>query len=292
MDTENLVRSVLGSLKQEAKGPLGLFAGALGTLMVTTVGIPEEKITQWFGAKATFTADYVVLSAAALLCMCGVAISVRALRAGTRVDDPVAAPRDAKFECRVLDTLADAALINHHLVSRMFPDGSIDTDHALRAQEKNPCRLIGLIDRDSAEVAGWSSLWPVTVSAGEAIERGRRTDDDLKVDDLLPKSRNSSARYLVLLSFGILPEYRNARECPTRRLGRFAIGHIITNFLKTSDRSIRLVAVAYSAEGERMCKLLGLKPNGCNVTYPTGQRKPVFVGDATMESLIVRSQGF
>ncbi len=266
--------------------------GASASFTLAAIGLPDDRLKAWLGAEATNALPYVVVVGFSLCLVIVAVVTLKATRAVFIQSDPVPAFRKARFACRVLDTSTDAALINHELVQRIFPDGSIETDHALRAQSKNPFRLLGLIDSETDQIAGWSSLWPVTVAAGQAIEQGRRTDDDLKFEDLLPATRNCSTKYLVLLSFGILPEYRNAAECPARRMGRFVIDHIINTFLCSTERSLRLVAVAYSREGERMCRLLGLEPNGCCARYPTGKSKPVFAGDVTIKSLIEISQKF
>lgn len=200
-------------------------------ILAVAVAIPDEEWKIWVGTAGAAAVNYlqIVLGIGFLALLL-----VAAVRTGTRLrpsSDPVPDSPASLFKCRVLDSDEDARLLTEELVARVFPDGSIDPEHSLKAHKKNPRRLVGLIDAKTGQIAGWSSIWPVTVDAGKAIECGKRLDDDLKVEDVLPARSNKKAKYLVLLSFAILPEYRNAAENPVRRFGRFVIDHIIDEFL-------------------------------------------------------------
>jgi len=276
---------------EERRLAFGLPVVSAATALV--MGTPENLQKKLFGpgAGAIFLVVDIVL-----LAVCAFLFMWFFIRVGMRLrppDDPVPKPQKSDFHCRILDTIDEARNLNLNLVPRVFPTSVLPLQEVLKAQEINPRRLCALVETRTGNVVGWSSLWPVTVTAGREIECGRRADEGLTAKDLLPMSRNGTARYVVALSFAVLPEYRwGGRECLALKLGSFVIGHIIEEFLRTTGRSIRFVAVAYTPEGRRLCRHLGLQANGHFADYgPGAGKKPLFAGDVTIATLTRRLAG-
>lgn len=190
------------------------------------------------------------------------------------------------YHCRVLDTYQDAKLLNEKIVPVLFADSSPPVEAALAAQEKNNRRLVAIIHKKSEQIAGWASAWPVKMQSARDLESGKRSDDSLTIDDLLDRRMNNKARCVVILAFGILPEFQKLPDQLFAKLSSYLLWHIHDEFIYSKDRKVRLIAVAYSDEGRRMCEMLGMKPNGCFTRYANGSDpKPVYTIDATQLDL-------
>lgn len=182
-----------------------------------------------------------------------------------------------QFRCRILDTYEDARYLNEEIVPRLFEGVTPPIEAALQAQEINNQRLVGIIDEANQLIAGWAAIWPLKVEAGRRVQTGETPDDRIEISDILPKNYNHRARYLCILAFGILPEYCRLPARLFPKLASAVRWHIHDEFIREPDRTVTLLAVAYSRQGRRMCEMLGMTPNGNFVRYSDGSDpKPIF----------------
>jgi hypothetical protein len=266
----------------ELRSPRGIaLVLVFGTLSVLVAF--DSKWPAWFGASVTGWIDEAQTALGLTTVILAIVVGAGALVALRPARTPFSAPRTGRFRCELLGYDA-AQEINDHLVDLVFPDGTVNRAEAMYAFGLNPRCVIGLIDIETRATAGWSVVCPITIKAGEAIEHGRMLDEDLAWRDLLRQERNGSARYLLLLSFCVLPQYRSSLECPTLRLARAVRDHIAYEFIRTPDRQVRLVAAAYTDEGKDLCKLFGFAENGYYAAYPK-EKRPILVADVTMASI-------
>jgi hypothetical protein len=282
----NFFKRLGAAVREERRLAIGVPSLAFAILGLM-LGIAHEKQVAWLGEAGPRIFALVEIGLCFLLIALFVRFLVNICRRLRLTEGDVFLP--SAFLCRAGVSRDEVRHINVKLVHRIFPDAPIPPDHGLTAHAKNPQRLVVLVKKDTDEIAGWASMWPVSKKVGQAIESGRRNDDDLSPADLLPTHRNGSTTYLLMRAFAVLPEHRIGRENLALKLGCFVLAHIIDEFIRTSDRTIRLVAIAYTEEGAKMCHAIGLKENGHLADYgPKLGKKPVWVADVTMKDLYRR----
>lgn len=282
----NFFKRLGAAVREERQLAIGV-PGLAFAILALMLGIAHEKQVSWLGDAGPGIFALIEIGLCVLLFVLFIRFIVNICRRlGRPDDDPFL---KSAFLCRAGASREEVRHINVNLVHRIFPSAPIPSDHGLTAHTKNPQRLVILVKKDTDEIVGWASLWPVSRKVGQEIESGKRNDDDVSAVDLLPKHRNGSATYLLMRAFAVLPEYRLGRENLALKLGCFVLAHIIDEFIRTPDRTIRLVAIAYTAEGAKMCHAIGLKENGHLADYgPELGKKPVWVADVTMKDLYRR----
>lgn len=283
----NFIWRLGAALREERQLAIGVPGLALAILSLL-VGISEEKQAEWLGPNGPDIFTIVELSLLFLLIVLTILFLVRVALRLRPIADPVPALPKSAFHCKVITNCDEVRHINMNLVCQVFPKAPTPADEGLGAHEKNPRRLIGLVKTDTNEIVGWASVWPVSREAGRDIETGKRNDDELTAADLLPVWRNRNTRYLILRAFAILKAYRQEPDNLALKLGSFLLAHVIDEFICSPDRTIRLVAIAYTKEGAKLCNAFGLKENGHEADYPDIGKKPIWAADVTMKDLYRR----
>ncbi|HEY0622153.1 hypothetical protein [Sphingomonas sp.] len=196
------------------------------------------------------------------------------------------------YYCHVIDTVEGARRLTLDVTSAVFPHSNIPLDVVEAAQQHNNRRLIALVERANGRTVGWATVWPVTPEAGQAVESGKKPDDELVLADLLPRAMNKRAEYIVILAVGLLPSHRNLPGGTLlRTLGRALLWHIHDEFYedKASRKALRILAIGDSPAGRRMCERLGLTANGANARFAkVAELKPVYSAAFTRRELLAK----
>jgi hypothetical protein len=283
------LREARGAIREELSLTLGL-PGFVLVVLGLTLSVNEERQHNLLGKQGPWWFELVEVVLLAIFLGLAAWFVIRVVRRLRPSSDPVPILEAGNFHCRILESAEEARHINADLLHDVFPEAPKPPDQGLTAQAKNNRRLVGLIETKSDKIVGWSSIWPVWNKAGEAVELGERNDDDLTAADIVPRSRNRKVKYLVLLSFGVMPKYRREPGLALK-LGSAVLSHIIEEFLGTTDRSVRLIAIAYTDEGKKLCRRIGLRPNNRWADYGPAGKKPIYVAEVTLLDISRRLGG-
>ena len=243
------------------------------------------------GQPARIVIALAIAAVVAASCWCVFAIFKGLFnRAGDPVGDEDLSQNLAQppYFCHVIDTVEGARRLTLDVTSKVFPISNIPLDVVEAAQQHNNRRLIALVERSSERTVGWATVWPVNPEAGRAVENGSRPDDELVLADLLPRSHNRQAQYVVVLAVGLLESHRNLPGSTLlRKLGSALLWHIHNEFYEDEDgKSLKILAIGDSPAGRRMCERIGLQANGAHAKFANvADPKPVYCAVMTRRNL-------
>lgn len=113
---------------------------------------------------------------------------------------------------------------------------------------------------------------------------GSITEEDLVAEDILPAAENSTAKFALVPAVAVI-------EAGTKRGFRRGLKLMLSfrRFLKEEyfsapDRSITVIAMGYSDDGEKWCERLHLEKKTM-VKYPDNKWYPLFVKQVTRKDL-------
>lgn len=283
--------SSLARLKARFRGALtrSLGTGSLVGLSLASVSIGIISGLQQMldlGTVGTIFFRAAGLVAILVIATCAIVFATEVARFSLAPPPIDFATPPSRFYCRVLDSFADSETLNRTAVAELFAGTSPSLERAMDAQRANNRRLIGILSKDTDEIAGWVAMWPVKAAVARQIEAGTLADDEIPIDQIVRRADNRDARYLAILAVGIREQYRCLPEKLFPKLVNAALWHIHDEFFADDDKPLRIIAVAYSDEGERMCRGFGLSTRGQTVTYSqTSEQKSVYAGDFRREDI-------
>ncbi|WP_037489986.1 hypothetical protein [Sphingobium indicum] len=267
---------IRGAIERSARTRLLFAVGLLCTLIGLISGL-QQMLSLDNRAVPYFRGTGII--AASLITVCLIFWALHFLWSTTKVAPMELSIPPSRFACRVLDTYADSQELNTTAVAELFSDVTPSLEVALEAQKINNRRLVGIIEKSTDTIAGWVAMWPVRAKTGRDIEWGKVADDSIPLDQLLRESENSQARYLVILALGIREQYRCLPDQLFPKLANATLWHIHDTFYANEEKRLTILAVAYTKEGEKMCRMLGLRANGATTNYTNGEaEKPIFAG--------------
>lgn len=121
-----------------------------------------------------------------------------------------------------------------------------------------------ILEDQAGRVLGYINAMPVKPDVFDELLTGKRMDNEVTSDDVLPYSANSEVD-LYLMSIAIDPRARRigqgVEQSGLHRL-MFGLTHFLEDLAK--DRAVfvrRLGAVGWTSEGQRLCEALGMRPH-------------------------------
>lgn len=125
----------------------------------------------------------------------------------------------------------------------------------------NPDIYTFLIDRSSGKPAGYLNAMPVEQDAYERIKRGEVLDNGVQASDVSVFERGQSCR-IYIMSLAVGEQYRRWGDGILQE----AYVQLVTGFIDKLSyywraqgvRVTHLLATAWTPEGEKMCRLLGM----------------------------------
>lgn len=238
-------------------GKLAAVCAASGAAARSLYGQFEEA----FGKNA-FLSDHMVLFLIAAFALAAIFGALHVLNVAPKIFRPRSEP--GRFNARLVRSEQEALALQSEIVRLFFPRSPLPT-RARQAQQKNSERLIGVFEGD--DVVGYCALWPVRREIGLALLAGQMTDDDLMPEHLISTEENKTAEFIVIVGIGVLPEVATMDPRAGAKLIRATKETLRDRYFAGDDRTITLIAIAYTSYGKKACEVLDLKETGMYVAY-------------------------
>jgi hypothetical protein len=174
--------------------------------------------------------------------------------------------RDVGDKEEFIRIFADTGELDEKAFGKRYSGEVYVTDEmALNWIRVNPDIYTFLIDRRSGRTVGYLNAPPVNNSMYTRLRRGRAGDNEITGGDIVEYGRDQQ-RKIYLMSIVIDESYRQIGHA----LWQQAYVQLISGFLDVlADYAIHkcvfvthLLATAWTGEGERICKSLGMTPVG------------------------------
>lgn len=178
--------------------------------------------------------------------------------------------------------------IRHGLHERIYGGVAPANDEINKMYAKNPRMGVALYHTELDDYVGFATAWPLTDAAAKDLIAGRRTENDLVADDILPESRNAYARDVLIPAFGAsADEGQWQQRCYGYLLRNEMRRALCENFFgKSRRRKLGLIATGFSDAGERVCVSHDLKLVRHVRFADTGKEYPIFVGSIDRSDLV------
>ena len=129
----------------------------------------------------------------------------------------------------------------------------------------NPDIYTFLYDRKNRDPAGYFNTMPVSDAMYQRIRRGEIADNEVSANDIVPFTAGQTVR-IYLMSIAIAEKYRRWGD----GLMQLSYVQLLTGFIdklryhaKTRGiRATHFIAIAWTAEGRRMCEFFGMDQVG------------------------------
>lgn len=131
-----------------------------------------------------------------------------------------------------------------------------------------------LFDRERAKLAGYINAMPVTPQCFDEIKAGRKRDNQITSDDIVPFVHNQVIR-LYMMSIAIDPVLRRVNhglfQEPIERLLNGFISKLYYYAINHRIMVTEIISVAWTDQGKKLCHGFGMRPIGSdkdgNVIY-------------------------
>jgi hypothetical protein len=122
-----------------------------------------------------------------------------------------------------------------------------------------------IVVRKTRRPIGYINAMPVTSDCFDAIVAGTKPDNELKPDDVLPYTPDSTLD-LYLMSIAVDPAYQKTGHGldseALERLMNGAIGKLVHYAVHRNVRVGRIAAVGWTPIGRKLCQQFGMKQSG------------------------------
>jgi hypothetical protein len=173
--------------------------------------------------------------------------------------------RDVQSEQEFLNIFADTDQLDIKAFGKKYDSVYVTDDMALGWIRANPDIYTFLIDRRSQKTVGYLNAPPLNSSMYKKLRRGRANDNDISGADIVSYDNNQTVK-IYLMSVVIDEDYRQLGQGPWHQAYVQLIGGFLdklTDYAKhKSIFATHLLATAWTDEGERICKSLGMEPVG------------------------------
>ena len=162
-----------------------------------------------------------------------------------------------------LETEAQLRDIQTRVVPEVFGSYTPPDEQVYRIFAKNRATTIGLFSTDLNRFVGFATIWPLTPAAAADIKSGKRVEEELTADDIVPLEANATARYAVIPGIACVRDAARpgSRERGAALLEGFA-EFVLREYLADRAHALQLIASAFSKDGLRMCNLVRMSPAG------------------------------
>lgn len=162
-----------------------------------------------------------------------------------------------------LETEAQLREIQTRVVPEVFGSYTPPDEQVYRIFAKNRATTIGLFSADLNRFVGFATIWPLTPQAAAEIKAGKRVEEDLTADDVLPSEANAGAAHAIVPGIACI---RDAARPGSRERGALLLtgfaDFVLREYLSDRTHSLQLLASAYSKDGLRICNLVRMAPAG------------------------------
>jgi hypothetical protein len=200
----------------------------------------------------------------------------------TRPPDPL--PRGLlQPEMERLTHLDDAGVrrVQAEIVDPCFPGVYPNEDDILKMYRKNPVMGVAIHSRKENVIVAFACAWPLRAKAAEQILAGKKTENDLEAEDVLPSSANRRATHLLIPVIVV----RNPGEkqgIEQNYTLRAAFRDLVCDvYYGDSSRAITFMATGFTQSGIEYCKLLQMS-KATEVTMD-GKRVPIYSRSLTLQ---------
>jgi len=125
----------------------------------------------------------------------------------------------------------------------------------------NPDIYTFLFDQRTNEVKGYINAMPIEDNIFESIKEGKLPDDEITDEHIIPFLKNQKLK-MYLMSIAIDPQARNVNEgllnMAFERLMNGFINKLIYYYTNSNIKVSQFLAVGWTNEGRRLCKILGM----------------------------------
>lgn len=178
--------------------------------------------------------------------------------------------------------------IRHGLHERIYGGVAPANDEINRMYAKNPRMGVALYHTGLDDYVAFATAWPLTDAAAKDLIAGRRTENDLTADDILPESQNTQVRDVLIPAFGASADEGNWQQRCYGYLLRNEMRRALSEnfFGKSRRRKLGLIATGFSKSGERVCLSHGMRLVRHVRFADDGKEYPIFVGSIDRSDLV------
>lgn len=178
--------------------------------------------------------------------------------------------------------------IRNGLHDRIYGGVAPANDEIDKMYAKNPRMGVALYHADLDDYVAFATAWPLTDAAAKDLLAGRRTENDLVADDVLPEAQNPYARHVLIPAFGASADEGGWQQRCYGVLLRNEMRRALNEnfFGKSRRRKIGLIATGFSAAGERICQSQGMHLVRYVRFADTGKEYPVYLGSIDRSDLL------
>ncbi len=149
---------------------------------------------------------------------------------------------------------------------------------------RNPETMLVLANKVSGEISGFSEIYPVTNSFGDAYAKGRRNEIDINEEAIRLRNLKKQTSCLIVVTVALAARHRG-NPVYFNDLQRRLVDYFLESYFLFRDRPVRILAAAYVEIGEKMCAQFKMKPNGKIMPYG-GSAAPIYEAILDRKALV------
>lgn len=182
-----------------------------------------------------------------------------------------------------LTHLDDAAVrrVQAEIVDPGFPGVYPNEEDILKMYRKNPVMGVAIHSRKENAIVAFACAWPLRAKAAEEILAGKKTENDLEAEDVLPASANRRAAHLLIPVFVVRNPGTNEGHRQNFKLLAAFRDLVCDVYYGDSPRAITFLATGFTPKGTDYCKLLQMSKT-TEVTMD-GKRVPIYSRSLTLK---------
>lgn len=146
----------------------------------------------------------------------------------------------------------------------------------------NPDIYTFIFDQLDNEVKGYINAIPIEDDAFEKIKNGSLNDNEISAENIVPFVRNQNIK-IYLMSIAIAQESRAISEglihLAFEKLMNGFVNKLIYYFINNNIRVTQFLAVGWTSEGRKLCRLMGMQQVGID-----HYSNPIYLFDLENES--------
>jgi len=146
--------------------------------------------------------------------------------------------------------------IQSDLVHEIFGDSTPRDQIVWEMFRKNNRKSVALYDDREEEFVGLATVWPLTDRAAADILSGARNETQIIADDLLPPSKNKTAKYCLISALGVKDGSTKLGKQRAVILIKGFKRFFLKEFLGSRASAKTIIAIA-EADGRKMVSLSG-----------------------------------